>query len=83
MESGATYLQAFYFSLKTEDEVFHVPTIQTLSALLFWGRRSFRIGLLLRQLFQGIWLPLLRQLYLSLVTTLLVRIEFASCEKHK
>ena len=30
-----SYLQAFYFSLKTEDKVFHVTAVEALFALLF------------------------------------------------
>ena len=33
-----TYLQAFYFSLESKNEVFHIAAVKAVLPLLFWGR---------------------------------------------
>ena len=41
LKKRSTYLQAFYFSLESENVVFHIAAVKAVLALLFGGRWAF------------------------------------------
>ena len=81
-----TYLQAFYFSLKTKDVVFHVAAVEALLALFLWGRWALGGRLLSMDSLREVLPPLLGQSDRLLATSAFIRIIevlFSCCESER